>query len=212
MLSVLYAAIATEMAAINAYVVPLFPDANGVIGGDAKLERSDAPPRMIFQPSDFAVDVVWGPGGNPRPIATILDSSECIIHGQSTDHVQGMLDQFIIAVRAVGKKANGGQAPRAGWCQISKGKWTRNTNLATKGWELRFTFTAARAVIERKWAAIDPSHPPQPPLPPTYVGPQAQTYPTIPAAEMTATTGDVGVLNGHAEDNVPINVPPPSDD
>lgn len=199
MLSVLYAAIADELAAINAYVVPLV--------GEEHVRRNDPPPRMIMYPTEDTPSAPEGPGGNPRPLFTLLKASELVIHGQTTDHVEGMRDQFLIALHKACKKATP-NGPRAGRYQVTKGKWTRNTLIAKNGYEYKITFAVAYPVVDRRWETPAPGDPPRPPLPDTYTGDQANTYPTVPGDELTIAA-NVGVRdNPPAGDNVAINITP----
>ena len=177
MLSVLYAAITSELAAINAYTVPLV--------GEVHVASAEPPPKMIFIPSDDTFGPAEGPGGNPRPIATIMAATELVLQGATTDHVEGMRDQFVIALRRACKHASM-QTARAGRYAISKGKWTRGVALRVKnGVEYRLTFAVAFPVVERTWETPLPGDPPQAPLPGTYTGDQANTYPVIPGGDIT---------------------------
>lgn len=187
MLSVLYAAIATELAAINAYVVPLV--------GEEHVRRNDAPPRMIMFPLDDSFGDVEGPGGNPRPIKNVLKASQLVIHGQTTDHVEGMRDQFVIALHAVCKKATAGSGGRAGRYVLSKGMWTRNSLIVKNGHEYKLTFAVGAPIVKRTWETPLPGDPPQAPVAATYAGDQANTYPVVPADELAG-----GITVGLSDD------------
>lgn len=176
MLSVLYSAITTELAAINAYVVPLV--------GEEHVRRNDPPPRIIMWPLKDSFGPVEGPGGNPKPIATVLEQSQLVIQGETFDHVQGMRDQFVIALHKAVKGANVGSSGRAGRYVLSDGTWTRNTLIAKNGHEYRLTFAVAVPIVRRTWPTPAPGGSPQAPTAPTYTGDQANTYPVVQAAEL----------------------------
>lgn len=198
MRSVLYTAIISELAAINAYVVPLV--------GEKHVRLHDPPPRMIFIPRTDTPGPPEGPGGNPRPLFTVLEESELVIHGETTDHVEGMRDQFMIALHHACKKASPGTA-RAGRYQVAKGEYAKGAALFVKnGLEYRMRFAVAYPVVDRKWVDEIPK---QAPTPSTYSGDQANTYPVVPSAELKALV-DVGVRdNPPADDNVEIDITAP---
>ncbi len=191
MLSVLYAAIVTEMAAINAYVVPLV--------GREHLARNDAPPRLIMVERDDEFLPVEGPGGNPRPLHTVLESSDLIIHGQTRDIVQGMRDQFVIAFHRACKRANEG-GTRAGRYTLSKGVWNRNAIIARNGFEYRMVFAVAVPIVLRTWPTLVEGFPT---APSSDDAADATTYPTVPGDELTIES-TVGITDTEA---VEINVP-----
>ncbi len=198
MLSTLYAAIAVEMLAINAYVAPLIGERN---------VRTNAPTKIVFVPNDLDLEEAHGPGGNPRPIGSRWMSTECYIHGPTTDHCEGMFDQVIIALRAACKKP-GIASRRAAEYRTSKGKWTRSTFVSRNGEELRFVFSVLMPIVERRWPALTEESPtPQPPIAATYAGAQANTFATVPAAEMTVEA-DIGFSDGDP-DNVVLAIPQP---
>jgi hypothetical protein len=192
-LRVLYEAIAAELLLINAYTVPLI--------GEEHVRTNDPPPKMIFIPNDDTFGPVEGPGGNPRSFATIMAATELVLQGRTLDIVEGMRDQFVIALHHACKKASAGTS-RAGRYSISKGKWTRNAALkAVNGREYRLTFAVAFPVVLRTWEAdVEPDAS-------TYDGDKANTYPVIPGDELKIET-TVSPIDAPAEDRVTITVPP----
>lgn len=200
--SAFYAALATELLDVNAYVVPLV--------GEEHVRRNDPPPRMIFFPTPGAdqISAPEGPGGNPKPLFTRLEAHTVVIHGQSRDICRGMADQFMIALHQVCKKATSGTS-RAGRYVFSKAGFTRSSLIATNGFEYVMTFAVAVPVVKRRWAALpDPDAPPSPENPAeapdasTYTGEQANTYATAPSDEVEIDA-DVGQQDD-APDNVAI--------
>lgn len=196
MLDVLYTAIAAELLAINAYVVPTT--------GAGELSKNDPPPRMIFVERADEFLPVEGPGGNPRPLHTVLETSDLILLGQTREIVQGMRDQFVIAFHRACKKANQGNV-RAGRYTLSSGKWMRTTLLARNGFEYRLVFGIAVPIILRTaWDSVR--------APTTADFAEGQTYPTVPGDELTIQA-DVGVRDEPpAEDNVGITIPTPPEE
>jgi len=169
MRSVLYAAIATELLAINAYVVPLV--------GAEHLARNDAPPRMIFVEDADAITMIEGPGGNPRGLFSVVEGSECVIFGESRDHVEGMRDQFLTALHKAVKKGNAGTA-RGGRYAVTKGGYKRSALIGRNGFEYRLGFGVLVAVVDRKWEAPAPGDPQQAPVASTYVPKTAPRSPS----------------------------------
>lgn len=203
MLSVLYAAIAAELLAINAFVVPLV--------GEEHVASNVAPPKMIFIPSDDTFGPAEGPGGNPRPIYTIMAATELVLQARNTDLVEGMRDQFVIALRRAMKHASMATS-RAGRCGLTKGKWTRGTIKMRNGLEYRLTFAVAFPIVDRAWPTPAPpvddpggTPVPQPPDATTYTGDQANTYPVIPAEELSAGI-TVGPTAAEPSDLVTITI------
>lgn len=182
MLSVLYAAIATELAAIHAYVVPLI--------GEEYVRDNEAPPQIIMWPTTDTFGPAEGPGGNPKPLATVVKTTQVVIRGRTRDDVEGMRDQLVIALHAAVKGANHGQA-RAGRYALGGGQWMRNTLRAVNGFEYRMTFDYAAPIVKRRWAAVTP---PQAPDASTYTGDQANTYgkATVETFAVTADVTDAG--------------------
>ncbi len=190
MLQALYDAIATELLAVNAYVVPLV--------GRHHIAHNDPPPRMIFHELDDEFLPVEGPGGNPRPIHTVLEASRLIIQAPTRDIVQGMRDQFVVAFHRAAKRANEGKT-RAGRYTLSKGMWTTNDQaIATRGFEYRLVFAVAVPIVLRAWDALQ--------IPDADAAAAGVTYPTIPGEELTIAA-DVGKQD--AADNVAITIPTP---
>jgi hypothetical protein len=182
------------MLAINAYVVPLI--------GPEHVRRNDPPPRVIMYPTADAFSPPIGPGGNPKPILTVEETTEVVIHGETEDHVRGMRDQVLIALHRMIKKSNANKSGRAASYRVNAGRFVRSAMIARNGFEYRLTFGVLVPVVLRKWAAVAP------PLPPTYVGAQANTYQTIPHAELILDA-DVGVRdNPPATDNPEVKVGP----
>ena len=201
MRSVLYAAIATELLAINAYVVPLV--------GAEHLARNDAPPRMIFVEDADAITMIEGPGGNPRGLFSVVEGSECVIFGESRDHVEGMRDQFLTALHKAVKKGNAGTA-RGGRYAVTKGGYKRSALIGRNGFEYRLGFGVLVAVVDRKWEAPAPGDPQQAPVASTYTGDQINTYPVVAAEELTASA-TVGI-EGDVDELVEIVTPTPPPD
>ncbi len=206
MFDTLYAAIAAELLAINAWVVPLV--------GEEHVKRLDPPPRMIFFPTSDTIGPPLGPGGNPRPIHDVLEESLCVIHARSRDVVAGMRDQFIVALRRVCKRASQGSV-RAGNYTLGRGSWTRNTLIAKNGYEYQLPFAVVQPIVDRLWELSDPDAPAGPENPPTEpdasAAADATTYPVVPAEELTAIV-DVGVHDDPpADDNVTITIPTPEE-
>lgn len=194
----MYAAIAAELALLNAYVVPLI--------GEAHVRTNAPPPKMIFIPDHDDFTGVEGPGGNPRPIGGVMAATLVVLQGRTTDHCEGMRDQLYVAVHKACKKASAGTG-RAGRYAWTKGTWTRGVALKmTNGVEYRVSFAVAFPIVDRTWEAPQPGDPPQEPTAATYTGDQANTYPVIPAAELSiaATVGPAGAAPA---DLVTVTVP-----
>ena len=181
MISVLYTEIAARLLAMHAFVVPTFDERD--------VAKNYAPPRMIMFPTKDAFGPVEGPGGNPRPLLTVLEWSQLVIHAMTRDVVQGLRDQFLIALHEA-TKGSSPSTSRAGRYLLSDGTWTRATMHAAKGYEYKLAFASAVPIVKRTWASST-----QAPTPATYVGPQANTYPVEPAGTLEADT-TVGVESG----------------
>lgn len=186
MLSVFWSAIATELAALNAYVVPL--------EGAEHLARNDPGPKMVFVELDDQIGPPEGPGGNPRPLFTIVERTELVLVGPTRDIVQGMRDQFLIALHKAAKKSSPATA-RAGRYTYSPGKWTRGTIIGRNGFEYRLVFGLNYPVVDRVWESSA-----------TIPGPDADatTYATQAGGTVTAG-GGVGI----SADDVLVDAGPP---
>lgn len=194
MLSVLYAAIAAELLAINAYAVPLV--------GEEHVRRHDAPPRLIFIPDGIDPSPVEGPGGNPITILNSMRSTEVVIHAPDYETAEGMYDQAVISIHKTLKGANAGKSGRGGRFVITKAKFTRGTLIGRNGVELRFFFSVAAPIVKRTWPTPDPGESPQKPDASTYTGDQANTYVNQGGVTIAA---DVGVSDADP-DNVTIEI------
>lgn len=191
MLSVIFNAIAAELARINAYA-PL-------LQGEQFVRQNDPPPRMIVYPIGDSMGPVEGPGGNPKPLLTLLEGAELVIHGQTQDIVEGMRDQFLVALHHACKRTTT-NARRAGRFVVAGGKWTRSTLIAKNGFEYKLSFSVAFPIVDRRWDALQ--------VPDASDMADALTYPTVPGSEVE-TTIDVGERdNPPADDNVTIVINP----
>ncbi len=181
MLSVFWDAITTELAALNAYAVPQ--------QGEQFYARNDPGPTMIFVELDDAIGPPEGPGGNPKPLFTILERTELILRGATRDIVQGMRDQFLVALHKATKKA-GAAMTRAGRYVVGKGVWAKGTIIGRNGFEYRLPFAIAYPVVARTWEALEVPGPDA----------DATTYPTVPGDELTIA-GSVGIAEETAADD-----------
>lgn len=212
MIDSFYAALATELLAINAYVVPLI--------GEEHVRRNDAPPRLIIFPTTDKFSAPSGPGGNPLPIHDVLETSMVVIHGQTRSVVQGMRDQLVIALRATCKKANASASrptSRSGSYVLGDGQWTRGSLIVKNGYEYKMTFGVLASIVKRVWELADPEAPAGPdnrgatPDASTYTGDQNNSNAIVAGADVTLTT-TVGLGDTATDDDVSIVIPEPEPD
>lgn len=187
-LSQIITAIATELAALNAYVTT-------IAVGDEFVAENDASPRIIVIPDEDEFTPPTGAGGLLRAIKDVSASADLIIRGPTYDVVEAMRDQFVVALHRAIKGDSSSSHARGGTYALGKGKWTRGTNLARNGQEWTGSFAVMIPVVDRTWPVSA-----DPPVPPDA---STTTYPIAPGdvravSDVAAMLGDPSTAQGNA--------------
>jgi hypothetical protein len=182
MLSVLWAAISSELVLMNAYC-------QVVLSGKKHVANNAPPPRIIAYPTDDSFRQPRFIGGNPKAILDVDRNATIVIHAESDDVAEGMRHQFVLALHKACKKVNPDGA-RAGQYSLGRGVWNQKTLVAKRGIEYTLQITVPASITDRRWADIDVDHPAQAPTPETYTGTQGDTYATQqPDTDIAVTVG-----------------------
>lgn len=187
-LTALVAEINAKLVSINAYAE--------LVEGEAQDAEHTKAPRMILvrDSDDFAAPT--GIGGNPRTLRDREHTAVVILRGPSADVVEGMIDQFAVAVHRACKSRSAG---RGVTYAIGRGKWTRAQHLLVDGAEWRTTLTVTFPVVDRAWA------PGETPAAPTS---STRTYPEAPP-DTKGTVSVAATIKGTAQGEQTIDVESP---
>jgi hypothetical protein len=200
MISTFVAAVQTKLVAIGAWCTT-------VNIGPQYAQETGAPPRYTLVQLAETYAPPYAPGGNPRPLWDRHVMAEVQMWGTSVSTVEGMIDQWIIAMHRAAKDTSTDPHMRGSVYKMGRGRWDQTTYLDKMGALYVLGIEFLIPVFDRDWLTTAG----QPPNEDTYTGEQIYTYPRAgtPLTAVANVARNDPAASGSPADEVTVSVPKP---